>query len=196
MMPEQAAGYTIPAGSTQPETLPTTLREPNFEVRVVADADGAKAPVLAPLPKAPGAFRQVQHAPGCRVTRTHPHVLRHTFVTASFDAGADLRDVQIATRHADPRTTIGCEPARTWTATPTTSSLPTGPLAPDRTASPGPCSGRRPALPMSGCRVRWRLGYRTDHAGATGRYPRPSWSKRKACWSVVSSTDWSSDPAR
>jgi hypothetical protein len=28
---------------------------------------------------------------------------------------------------------------------------------------------RQPRIPMSGCRVRWRLGYRTDHAGATRR---------------------------
>ena len=33
-------------------------------------------------------------------------MLRHTFVTTSFDAGVDLRDVQVAARHADPRTTM------------------------------------------------------------------------------------------
>jgi integrase/recombinase XerD len=32
-------------------------------------------------------------------------MLRHTFVTTMLDAGGDLRDVQIAARHADPRTT-------------------------------------------------------------------------------------------
>jgi site-specific recombinase XerD len=32
----------------------------------------------------------------------HPHMLRHTFVTTMLDAGVDLRDVQIAARHADP----------------------------------------------------------------------------------------------
>jgi site-specific recombinase XerD len=31
---------------------------------------------------------------------------RHTFVTTMLDAGVDLRDVQIAARHADPRTTM------------------------------------------------------------------------------------------
>jgi integrase/recombinase XerD len=46
-----------------------------------------------------------QHS-GVRITWPHPHMLRHTFVTTSFDAGADLRDVQIAGRHADPRTTM------------------------------------------------------------------------------------------
>ena len=32
-------------------------------------------------------------------------MLRHTYVTTMLDAGVDLRDVQIAARHADPRTT-------------------------------------------------------------------------------------------
>ena len=36
----------------------------------------------------------------------HPHMLRHTFVTTMLDAGVDLRDVQIAARRADPRTTM------------------------------------------------------------------------------------------
>jgi integrase/recombinase XerD len=42
---------------------------------------------------------------GIQVTRAHPHMLRHTFVT-SFEIGVDLRDVQTAARHADPRTTM------------------------------------------------------------------------------------------
>ncbi len=46
-----------------------------------------------------------------RMPRMHPHMLRHTFVT-SFDAGVDLRDVQIAARHADPRTTMRYDRAR------------------------------------------------------------------------------------
>jgi integrase len=33
-------------------------------------------------------------------------MLRRTYVTTMLDAGADLRDVQIAARHADPRTTM------------------------------------------------------------------------------------------
>ncbi|MFI5489644.1 tyrosine-type recombinase/integrase [Micromonospora echinaurantiaca] len=32
----------------------------------------------------------------------HSHMLRHTFVTTMLDAGASLRDVQNAARHADP----------------------------------------------------------------------------------------------
>lgn len=42
----------------------------------------------------------------CGIThRLHPHALRHTFVATSIDAGVPLRDVQIATRQAAPRTT-------------------------------------------------------------------------------------------
>ncbi len=33
------------------------------------------------------------------------HSLRHAFITNALDAGVPLRDVQIAARHADPRTT-------------------------------------------------------------------------------------------
>jgi integrase/recombinase XerD len=35
-----------------------------------------------------------------------------TFVTTMLDAGVDLRDVQIAARHADPRTTMRYDRAR------------------------------------------------------------------------------------
>ena len=40
------------------------------------------------------------------VKHVSPHSLRHTFVTQLLDAGANLRDVQIAARHADPRMTL------------------------------------------------------------------------------------------
>ena len=49
---------------------------------------------------------------GMRMPRLHPHMLRHTFVTTMLDAGVDLRDVQIAARHADPRTTMRYDRAR------------------------------------------------------------------------------------
>ena len=52
-----------------------------------------------------------QHA-GVPITRPHPHMLRHTFVATMLDAGVDLRDVQIAARHADPRTTMRYDRAR------------------------------------------------------------------------------------
>jgi len=70
---------------------------------------------------------------GVRITRPHPYRLRRTFVTTMLDAGVDLRDVQIAARHADPRSTMRqSAPARTSTATPTTSSPPTWHPAPDQ----------------------------------------------------------------
>jgi site-specific recombinase XerD len=97
-------------------------------------------------------LRHLAEAAGVRITRPHPHMLRHTFVTTMLDAGVDLRDVQIAARHADPRTTmryVGL--ARTSTGTRTTSWPPTWPLAPDPACvSRGTGPGRRPALPNSG----------------------------------------------
>jgi site-specific recombinase XerD len=35
----------------------------------------------------------------------HPHMLRAAFIMAALDAGVPLRDVQVAARHSDPRTT-------------------------------------------------------------------------------------------
>jgi len=49
---------------------------------------------------------------GIQMPRMHPHMLRHTFVTTILDAGVSLRDVQIAARHADPRTTMRYDRAR------------------------------------------------------------------------------------
>lgn len=37
--------------------------------------------------------------------QVHPHMLRAAFIMAALDAGVPLRDVQVAARHADPRTT-------------------------------------------------------------------------------------------
>jgi site-specific recombinase XerD len=51
-------------------------------------------------------LRRLAATAGIRIARAHPHMLRHTFVTTMLDAGVDLRDVQIAARHADPRTTM------------------------------------------------------------------------------------------
>ena len=39
-------------------------------------------------------------------------MLRHIYVTTMLGAGADLRDVQIAARHADPRTAMRYDRAR------------------------------------------------------------------------------------
>jgi site-specific recombinase XerD len=57
-------------------------------------------------------LRQLADEAGVRLPRMHPHMLRHTFVTTMLDAGVDLRDVQIAARHADPRTTMRYDRAR------------------------------------------------------------------------------------
>jgi site-specific recombinase XerD len=57
-------------------------------------------------------LRRLADAAGVPITRPHPHMLRHTFVTTMLDAGVDLRDVQIAARHADPRTTMRYDRAR------------------------------------------------------------------------------------
>jgi integrase/recombinase XerD len=98
-------------------------------------------------------LRQLAASAGIQAARAHPHMLRHTFVTTMLDAGVDLRDVQIAARHADraPRC-VTTERARTWTATRTTSSPPSWPPALDplmRLLRPRP--GRRTTLPNSGC---------------------------------------------
>jgi integrase/recombinase XerD len=57
-------------------------------------------------------LRRLAETAGIQITRAHPHMLRHTFVTTMLDAGVDLRDVQIAARHADPRTTMRYDRAR------------------------------------------------------------------------------------
>jgi site-specific recombinase XerD len=57
-------------------------------------------------------LRRLADAFVVRLPRMHPHMLRHTFVTTMLDAGVDLRDVQIAARHADPRTTMRYDRAR------------------------------------------------------------------------------------
>jgi integrase/recombinase XerD len=57
-------------------------------------------------------LRRLAESTGLRLPRMHPHMLRHSFITTMLDAGVDLRDVQIAARHADPRTTMRYDRAR------------------------------------------------------------------------------------
>ena len=57
-------------------------------------------------------LRTLAKVAGVSTGRMHPHMLRHTFVTTMLDAGVDLRDVQIAARHSDPRTTMRYDRAR------------------------------------------------------------------------------------
>jgi integrase/recombinase XerD len=56
-------------------------------------------------------IRKVARAAGIH-KRISPHSLRHSFVTLSLDAGVPLRDVQVAARHADPKTTTRYDRAR------------------------------------------------------------------------------------
>ena len=60
-----------------------------------------------------GRLRHLARTAGVQGTRAHPYMLRHTFVTTMLDAGVDLRHAQIAARHADPRTTMRDDRART-----------------------------------------------------------------------------------
>jgi integrase/recombinase XerD len=53
-------------------------------------------------------LRHLAQAAVVRLPKLHPHLLRHTYVTTMLD----LRDVQIAARHADPRTTMRYDRAR------------------------------------------------------------------------------------
>jgi Phage integrase family len=57
-------------------------------------------------------LRRLAEEAGVPITRPHPHMLRHTFVTTMLDAGVDLRGVQIAAGLADPRTTMRYDRAR------------------------------------------------------------------------------------
>ncbi len=59
-------------------------------------------------------LRRLAEQAGVKLPRMHPHMLRHTFVTTMLDAGVDLRDVQIAAPHADPRTTMRYDRARKY----------------------------------------------------------------------------------
>jgi len=57
-------------------------------------------------------LQRLAEASGVPITRPHRHMLRHTFATTMLDAGVGFRDVQIAARHADPRTTMRYDRAR------------------------------------------------------------------------------------
>jgi integrase/recombinase XerD len=75
--------------------------------RVVADRTGG--PILRSITGnrmdrhcATRRLQALAKTAGMAGIRMHPHMLRHTYVTTTLDAGVDLRDVQIAERHADP----------------------------------------------------------------------------------------------
>ena len=56
-------------------------------------------------------LHQLAETAGIRVTRAHP-ICSDIPSSRPCDAGVDLRDVQIAARHADPRTTMRYDRAR------------------------------------------------------------------------------------
>jgi len=106
-------------------------------------------------------LRRLAATAGVRLPRMHPHMLRHTFVTTMLDAGVDLRDQQIAARHADPRTRCDTTvPARTSIATPTTSSPRIWPQEPDGPTGTHP-SPQNAVVPTSGC-----VSFRSSGSGA------------------------------
>lgn len=118
-----------------------------------------------------------------RLPRMHPHMLRHTFVTTMLDAGVDLRDVQIAARHADPRTTMRYDRARNnLDRHPTTSSPPTWPPAPKprRPAAPRPARPERNPERCLRADGGWLQAVPRVRAGrfATGHWWLPSWKPR------------------
>jgi site-specific recombinase XerD len=57
-------------------------------------------------------LRRIAAVAGVRLPRMPPTCSGTPFVTTMLDAGVDLRDVHIAARHADPRTTMRYHRAR------------------------------------------------------------------------------------
>ena len=66
------------------------------------------APVQMDRHAATRRLKLLADAAGIRIAGMH----RHMFVTTMLDAGVSLRDVQIAARHAGPRTTMRYDRAR------------------------------------------------------------------------------------
>jgi len=112
-------------------------------------------------------LRRLAGTAGVTIARMHPHMLRHTFVTTMLDAGA-LTCATSKSPHVTPTRAPPCAmtgPARTSTGTPTTSSPPTWPPAPESTARrPRAAASHvrlRPLLPRSEARVRQKAESRT-----------------------------------
>jgi len=57
-------------------------------------------------------LRRLAETAGLLIARAHRTCSATRPLPTSFDAGADLRDVQIAAQHADPRTTMRYDRAR------------------------------------------------------------------------------------
>ena len=76
-------------------------------------------PILLNTPRSPDEPARRHRPPavsgrrcGCADRPGAPPMPRHAFATTMLDAGGDLRDVQIAARHADTRTTMRYDRAR------------------------------------------------------------------------------------
>ena len=93
---KQAGGH--PPGSGAARTIDlvsgSAQRVRSFDDRTASASTGA--------PHTAG-FASIGKRAGLGIV--HPHMLRAAFIMAALDAGVPLRDVQIAARHADPRTT-------------------------------------------------------------------------------------------
>lgn len=92
----------VPVTRTLDLAVAERLEGPILRTRSGARMDRCAASrIVARLAKRAG----ITHRVGC-------HCLRHSYITAALDAGVPLRDVQIAARHADPRTTTRYDRAR------------------------------------------------------------------------------------
>ena len=89
---------TVPLVPRTARTLDLAIGERNAGP-ILRRADGARLDART-------AYRWVRSI-GTRagLGHVHPHMLRAAFIMAALDAGVPLRDVQLAARHADPRTT-------------------------------------------------------------------------------------------
>ena len=97
---------------TSPPSTSAGPRSTPSRPRAGQRAAAARAERPAPQPAGRHPYRR---PPGKRAganKHISPHSLRHSFITAALDAGVPLRDVQIAARHAHPRTTTCYDRAR------------------------------------------------------------------------------------
>jgi integrase/recombinase XerD len=93
----------------QPSAGPSTRRSaPVWTAPILLNSRGSRMDRHAATRR----LRRLAETSGVRIISPHPHMLRHTFVTTMLDAEVDLRDAQIAARHADPRTTMRYDRAR------------------------------------------------------------------------------------
>lgn len=79
-----------------------TTSLPNVEPDELRHDHGVRMP-MRHRPLRADAMRSIGRRAG--LGHVHPHMLRAAFIMAALDVGVPLRDVQLAARHADPRTT-------------------------------------------------------------------------------------------